>query len=164
MPPSQASLALGVIGLGQAWHYISVEIIRPYLLPVRCYYYLPRYLTSFNTFINDIRHPLSGLMAPMSMALLILCDYLAEISPIIACIIIACALLLHFTVIRAFYFQIIHFKTPNIVPSCLLYPAGRDRSSQRGSVSVASVFSETLAATYWHLFLYASCSAIPLGF
>ncbi len=69
----------GVIGLGQAWAlYLPGvgEIIRPYLAAFGALVLLPvllRYLTSFNTFINDIRHPLSGsLMAPMSMALLIL--------------------------------------------------------------------------------------------
>ena len=118
VPPSQASLALGVIGLGQAWAlYIPSigEVIRPYLASFGALLLLPvllRYLTSFNTFINDIRHPLSGsLMAPMSMALLILCDYLAEISPIIAYPIWLCAPLLHFSMMVLFFgFQIINFK------------------------------------------------------
>jgi len=155
VPPSQASLALGVIGLGQAWAlYLPGvgEIIRPYLAAFGALLLLPvllRYITSFNTFINDIRHPLSGsLMAPMSMALLILCDYLAEISPVIAYPVWFCALLLHFTMMVLFFsFQIINFKMSNIVPSWFLYPVGLISSSLAGSQFGHTVFSETLAAT-----------------
>ena len=87
-------------------------------------------------------------MAPMSMALLILCDYLAEISPIIAYPIWFCALLLHFTMMVLFFsFQIINFKMSNIVPSWFLYPVGLISSSLAGTQFGHTVFSETLAAT-----------------
>ena len=127
-PPSQAALALGVISLGHAWAlYIpSVGlIIRPYLALLGALLLLPvllKYLTSFKTFMEDIRHPLSGsLMAPMSMTLLILSDYLALISPMIAYPIWFTALLLHFTMMLLFFsFQAMNFKISHIVPSWFL--------------------------------------------
>ncbi|GAK82556.1 tellurite resistance protein [Vibrio ponticus] len=91
VPPSQAALALGIIGLGQAWAlYVPAvgEAIRPFMAGLGALLLAPvliKYLSNPKIFVADLRHPLSGsLMAPMSMALLILCDYLAVISPIIA--------------------------------------------------------------------------------
>lgn len=152
VPPSQAALALGFIGLGHAWAlYIPEvgELIRPYLAGIGAILLFPvlvKYLTNYNTFINDIRHPLSGsLMAPMSMALLILCDYLAVISPIIAYPIWFAALLLHFTMMILFFtFQLMNFKMSNIVPSWFLYPVGMISSSLAGTQFGHTVFSETL--------------------
>lgn len=152
VPPSQAALALGFIGLGHAWAlYIPEvgELIRPYLAGIGAILLFPvlvKYLTNYNTFINDIRHPLSGsLMAPMSMALLILCDYLAVISPIIAYPIWFAALLLHFTMMILFFtFQLTNFKMSNIVPSWFLYPVGMISSSLAGTQFGHNVFSETL--------------------
>lgn len=152
VPPSQAALALGFIGLGHAWAlYIPEvgELIRPYLAGIGAILLFPvlvKYLTNYNTFINDIRHPLSGsLMAPMSMALLILCDYLAVISPIIAYPIWFAALLLHFTMMTLFFtFQLMNFKMSNIVPSWFLYPVGMISSSLAGTQFGHTVFSETL--------------------
>lgn len=152
VPPSQAALALGFIGLGHAWAlYIPEvgELIRPYLAGIGAILLFPvlvKYLTNYNTFINDIRHPLSGsLMAPMSMALLILCDYLAIISPIIAYPIWFAALLLHFTMMILFFtFQLTNFKMSNIVPSWFLYPVGMISSSLAGTQFGHTVFSETL--------------------
>ncbi|EEX93848.1 tellurite resistance protein [Vibrio orientalis CIP 102891 = ATCC 33934] len=154
VPPSQAALALGFIGLGHAWAlYIPEvgELIRPYLAGIGAILLFPvlvKYLTSYNTFINDIRHPLSGsLMAPMSMALLILCDYLAVISPIIAYPIWFAALLLHFTMMILFFtFQLMNFKMSNIVPSWFLYPVGMISSSLAGTQFGHTVFSETLVS------------------
>ncbi|PMH37087.1 tellurium resistance protein [Vibrio sp. 10N.286.49.B3] len=153
VPPSQASLALGVIGLGQAWAlYMPVVGIplQPFaaflgallLLPV-----LLKYLTSPRTFINDLKHPLRGsLMAPMSMALLVLCDYLAIILPTITYPIWFVALLLHITMMMLFFiFQLRNFKMSNIVPSWFLYPVGVISSSLAGSHFGHTVFSETLA-------------------
>lgn len=154
VPPSQAALALGVIGLGQAWAlYIPEvgEVIRPYLAALGAVLLFPvlvKYLTSYNTFITDIRHPLSGsLMAPMSMALLILCDYLAVISPLIAYPLWFAALLLHFTMMTLFFtFQLMNFKMSNIVPSWFLYPVGMISSSLAGTQFGHTVFSETLVS------------------
>ncbi len=153
VPPSQAALALGIIGLGQAWalYLPSIgELIRPYLAGLGAILLFPvlaRYATSYRTFIADIRHPLSGsLMAPMSMALLILCDYLAVVSPMIAYPLWFIALMLHFTMMMMFFsFQVMHFKMSNIVPSWFLYPVGLISSSLAGSQFGLTVFSETLA-------------------
>ncbi|WP_414933006.1 TDT family transporter [Vibrio europaeus] len=154
VPPSQASLALGVIGLGHAWAlYVPEvgEVIRPYLASLGAILLFPvlvKYLTSYSTFMNDIRHPLSGsLMAPMSMALLILCDYLAVISPIIAYPLWFAALLLHLTMMLLFFtFQLKNFKMSNIVPSWFLYPVGVISSSLAGTQFGHTVFSETLVS------------------
>ncbi|CAM3086145.1 TDT family transporter [Vibrio ordalii] len=153
-PPSQAALALGVISLGHAWALYIPSIglvIRPYLALFGALLLLPvllKYLTSFKTFMEDIRHPLSGsLMAPMSMALLILSDYLALISPLIAYPIWFAALLLHFTMMLLFFsFQAMNFKINHIVPSWFLYPVGLISSSLAGTQFGHTVFSETLVS------------------
>lgn len=154
VPPSQAALALGMIGLGHAWALYIPDIgvfIRPYLAAGGAILLLPvliKYFSSYSTFINDIRHPLSGsLMAPMSMALLILCDYLAVISPLIAYPLWFAALLLHITMmVLFFFFQITRFKMSNIVPSWFLYPVGLISSSLAGTKFGHTVFSETLVS------------------
>ncbi len=141
-----------MIGLGQAWAlYFPLigEIIRPWLAGAGAILLTPvlaRYLTNYKTFIADIRHPLSGsLMAPMSMALLILCDYLAVISPLIAYPIWALALMLHVTMMVLFFsFQLGNFKMSNIVPSWFLYPVGVISSSLAGTQFGHNLFSETL--------------------
>ncbi|MDF4535068.1 tellurium resistance protein, partial [Vibrio parahaemolyticus] len=151
VPPSQAALALGMIGLGHAWvlYYPAVGmVIRPYLAFSGALLLLPvllKYL-HWRTFINDLRHPVSGsLMAPMSMALLILCDYLAILSPFIAYPIWAAALLLHLTMMTLFfYFQLRQFKLANIVPSWFLYPVGVISSSLAGTQFGHTLFSETM--------------------
>ncbi|HDY7847130.1 TPA: TDT family transporter [Vibrio vulnificus] len=153
VPPSQAALALGMIGLGQAWALYLPEVgvpIRPFLAAFGAILLLPvlaKYATNAKTFLNDIRHPLSGsLMAPMSMALLVLCDYLAVVSPLIAYPLWFMAVLLHFTMMVLFFsFQIMNFKMSNIVPSWFLYPVGLISSSLAGSQFGHNVFSETLA-------------------
>ncbi len=152
VPPSQAALALGTISLGQAWALYVPSIgepIRPFLAGLGAILLCPvllKYLTSYRTFIQDIKHPLSGsLMAPMSMALLVLCDYLAGISPLLAYPIWFAALLLHFTMMVLFFsFQAMKFKVSNIVPSWFLYPVGLISSSLAGSQFGLTVFSETL--------------------
>lgn len=153
VPPSQAALALGVIGLGQAWALYLPVIgvpIRPFLAAFGALLLFPvllKYASNVKMFLNDIRHPLSGsLLAPMSMALLVLCDYLAVVSPIIAYPLWFMAMLLHVTMMVLFFsFQLIHFKMSNIVPSWFLYPVGLISSSLAGSQFGHTVFSETLA-------------------
>jgi tellurite resistance protein TehA-like permease len=153
VPPSQAALALGMIGLGQAWALYIPEVgepIRPFLAAIGAILLAPvliKYATNPRLFLADIRHPLSGsLMAPMSMALLVLCDYLAAVAPIIAYPLWFVAILLHFTMMMLFFgFQIVNFKMSNIVPSWFLYPVGLISSSLAGSQFGHNVFSETLA-------------------
>jgi tellurite resistance protein TehA-like permease len=143
-----------MIGLGHAWAlYIPGigDFVRPVMATCGAILLLPvllKYFTSYTTFINDIRHPLSGsLMAPMSMALLMLSDYLAAVSPALAYPIWFAALLLHFTMMVLFFsFQAINFKMSNIVPSWFLYPVGLISSSLAGSQFGLTVFSETLAS------------------
>ncbi|MCV6038168.1 hypothetical protein OFP00_34345, partial [Escherichia coli] len=66
----------------------------------------------------------------MSMALLILTDYLASVSPLIAYPLWCLAVLLHFTMMVLFFgFQLMNFKMSNIVPSWFLYPVGLISSS-----------------------------------
>ncbi|CAM4106484.1 TDT family transporter [Vibrio neonatus] len=155
VPPSQAALALGVIGLGQAWAlYIPQigEVIRPFLACFGALLLTPvlmKYLTSVSTFKADIKHPLRGsLMAPMSMALLILCDYLAVISPYIAYPLWVMSVLLHVTMMILFFgYQIANFKMSNIVPSWFLYPVGVISSSLAATQFGHTVFSETIVMT-----------------
>ncbi len=153
VPPSQAALALGIIGLGQAWALYLPDIgepMRPFLSLLGALFLAPvllKYATSPRLFIADIRHPLSGsLMAPMSMALLILTDYLATVLPFIAHPLWFLALLLHFSMMILFFgFQLRKFKMANIFPSWFLYPVGLISSSLAGSQLGHHEFSQTLA-------------------
>ncbi len=153
VPPSQAALALGVIGLGQAWALYVPEVgipARPYLSLLGALLLAPvliKYATSPRLFMTDIRNPLSGsLMPPMSMALLILTDYLAGVAPWIAYPLWFLALLLHLSMMVLFFgFQLKKFKISNIVPSWFLYPVGLISSSLAGSKLGHNAFSENLA-------------------
>ncbi|MGR5542846.1 tellurium resistance protein, partial [Vibrio campbellii] len=59
---------------------------------------LIKYVMHRHLYFNDIRHPISGsLRAPISMAMLILCDYLALISPLIAYPLWMVAISIHLT-------------------------------------------------------------------
>lgn len=153
VPPSQAALALGMIGLGQAWALYVPDIgepMRPFLSLLGALLLLPvllKYATNRRLFMADIRHPLSGsLMAPMSMALLVLTDYLANVVPLIAYPLWLLALVLHFSMMVLFFsFQLMNFKMSNIVPSWFLYPVGLISSSLAGSQFGLNLFSENLA-------------------
>ncbi|USD68195.1 TDT family transporter [Vibrio sp. SCSIO 43136] len=155
VPLSQSSLALGIIGLGQAWslyHEGFSTWLRPLCAFIGFCLLLPvilRYFTSYSRFIAEIRHPLSGsLMAPISMAVLILCDYLALVLPTLALPLWVLALSMHFTMLCFFFFfQIRSFKISNIVPSWFLYPVGMISSSLAGSQLGMNEFSETIAMT-----------------
>ncbi|MDA9558329.1 TDT family transporter [Vibrio sp.] len=152
VPPAQAALALAIISLGQAWSlYIPSigEVIRPYLAGLGAVLLLPvilRYLLHPRLFKADIAHPLQGsLMAPMTMGLLILCDYLAVVSKIIAYPLWFGALILHvFLMLSFFLLQIKKFKITNLVPSWFLYPIGIISSSLAGSQFGHTVFSESI--------------------
>ncbi len=154
VPTSQASLALGMIGLGHAWALYIPEIgkqIQPILAAVGAILLLPvliKYLLNRHIFSADIKNPLTGsLMAPMSMALLILCDYLAVIQPIVAYPLWFAALTLHVSMAVLFFFhQIKNFRMSNIVPSWFLYPVGLISSSLAGTQFGHTVYSETIAS------------------
>lgn len=85
-------------------------------------------------------------MAPMSMALLVLCDYLAILLPKIAHPLWFAALTLHITMMVLFFsFQISNFKFTNIFPSWFLYPVGVISSTLAGSTLGHTVFSQNMA-------------------
>jgi tellurite resistance protein TehA-like permease len=154
VPTSQASLALGMIGLGHAWALYVPEFgkkVQPILASIGALLLLPvliKYLLNRHTFSADIKHPLTGsLMAPMSMALLILCDYLAVILPLIAYPLWFAALTLHVCMaVLFFYYQLKNFRMSNIVPSWFLYPVGLISSSLAGTQFGHTVYSETIAS------------------
>ncbi|MEZ8967020.1 TDT family transporter [Vibrio breoganii] len=153
IPPSQAALALGLIGLGQAWALYIPEVgdlMRPYLVAIGALILLPvllKYALNIKLFISDLKHPLSGsLMAPMSMALLVLCDFLAIEIPHIASVLWFASLGLHLTMMVLFFgFQFANFKMANIVPSWFLYPVGVISSTLAGSELGHTVFSQNMA-------------------
>ncbi|GAM71226.1 tellurite resistance protein [Vibrio sp. JCM 19236] len=66
IPPSQAALALGIIGLGQAWSLYIPTVggaIRPYLVVIGALLLIPvllKYFLNPKIFLTDIRHPLNG--------------------------------------------------------------------------------------------------------
>ncbi|MFA0086695.1 TDT family transporter [Vibrio sp. E150_011] len=154
VPTSQASLALGIIGLGHAWALYLPSIgkqIQPILAAIGAFLLIPvllKYLLNKHIFSADIKHSLTGsLMAPMSMALLILCDYLAVILPLVAYPLWFAALTLHITLALLFFFyQLRNFKIANIVPSWFLYPVGLISSSLAGTQFGHTVYSETIAS------------------
>lgn len=154
VPTSQASLALGMIGLGHAWALYVPEFgknVQPILASFGAFLLFPvliKYLLNRHIFSADIKHPLTGsLMAPMSMALLILCDYLAVILPLIAYPLWFAALTLHVCLAVLFFsYQLRNFRMSNIVPSWFLYPVGLISSSLAGTQFGHTVYSETIAS------------------
>ncbi|MCW8348492.1 TDT family transporter [Vibrio sp. ZSDZ65] len=154
VPTSQASLALGIIGLGHAWALYLPNVgkqIQPILASIGALLLLPvllKYLLNKHIFSADIKNSITGsLMAPMSMALLILCDYLALILPLIAYPLWFAALTLHLSLaVLFFFYQLRSFKIANIVPSWFLYPVGLISSSLAGTQFGHTVYSETIAS------------------
>ncbi|MCG7495279.1 TDT family transporter [Vibrio sp. Of7-15] len=153
IPTAQASLALGIIGLGLVWSLYFPEvapIFRPLCAVLGALLLLPvllKYIFSPNLFIQDLRNPLNGsLMAPMSMALLILCDYIATLNHTVAQFIWFIALSLHLTLMVLFFcFQISSFKITNMVPSWFLYPVGAISGTLAGSQLGHVEFAQNMA-------------------
>ncbi|PSW18017.1 tellurium resistance protein [Photobacterium sanctipauli] len=132
IPTAQAALALATTGTGLAWSLFfpseeswirgTCAFIGALLLtPV-----VAKYLLNPKQFITDLRHPLYGsLMAPMSMSLLMLADYLSSINVFAAKLLWYPALSLHFTMLSIFFFfQLRKFRFTNLYPSWFLYPVG----------------------------------------
>lgn len=132
IPTAQAALALGTTGLGLAWslflpeHSHALRSIFAFigaclLLPV-----LLKYLLNPTLFIQDLKHPLYGsLMAPMTMTLLVLADYLSSIHINSARLLWYPALSLHYVMLVCFFFfQLRSFRLIHLYPSWFLYPVG----------------------------------------
>ncbi|MGF1833260.1 TDT family transporter [Photobacterium sanguinicancri] len=132
IPTAQAALALGTTGLGLAWSlfipeyshalrsvfaFIGACLLCPVLL---------KYLLNPSLFLQDLKHPLYGsLMAPMTMTLLVLADYLSSIHIYSARLLWYPALSLHFVMLVCFfYFQLRNFRLIHMYPSWFLYPVG----------------------------------------
>ncbi|MGF1688197.1 TDT family transporter [Photobacterium japonica] len=132
IPTAQAALALATTGTGLAWSLFFPEaagwvrglcavIGAGLLAPV-----LLKYVLNPQRFIQDLRHPLHGsLMAPMSMALLVIADYLSVIHVPMAKLLWYPALLLHLSMMCFFFYhQLKHFRLTHLYPSWFLYPVG----------------------------------------
>ncbi|MFD2178953.1 TDT family transporter [Veronia pacifica] len=141
IPTAQASLAMAVVGLGIAWslhvpdHSSGLRLVTTLcgfvlVLPV-CL----KYIFDPNRFISDLKHPFYGsLMAPMSMALMLIADYLAQIHVTSATFLLYGAFVLHvFMMLFFFSWQLIHFDMRQLYPSWFLYPVGMISSTLAGT-------------------------------
>ncbi len=132
VPTAQASLALAVVGLGLAWslYFPSVGTwLRPLSAIAGTFLVGAVWLKYFfepKRFITELSDPLYGsLMAPMTMTLFVLADYLAGYSTEIASLLWYPTLILHIGMgITFFTLQAVKFRFKNIYPSWFLYPVG----------------------------------------
>lgn len=131
---------MAFFGLGAAWslyHPITGHISRPLLAAIGILLIAPVWLKYFfepKRFFQDLRDPLYGsLMAPMTMSLLLMADFLAEISTNIATIVWYPAMAMHVFMMGYFFFhQFKAFDKNNIYPSWFLYPVGLISSTLAG--------------------------------
>lgn len=174
VPTAQAALALATTGTGIAWSLFlpgSGEMIRclcaiigaSLLIPV-----LLKYLFNPRRFLQDLRHPLYGsLMAPVTMTMLVLADYLASVHVESARLVWYPALLLHFAMLIYFFFcQLQKFRLTNLYPSWFLYPVGAISGTlagpQLGHTGFAIAMTNTCVAIYFIMLpvvLYRLCFA-----
>lgn len=132
VPTAQAALALATTGTGLAWALFfpaQASWIRGIFALAGAGLLLPvilKYLLNRDRFIQDLRHPLYGsLMAPISMSLMVLADYLATIHIECARLLWYPALTLHFSMMVFFFFnQLRKFRLTHLYPSWFLYPVG----------------------------------------
>ncbi|CAH0532381.1 hypothetical protein VST7929_00210 [Vibrio stylophorae] len=132
VPTAQASLALAVMGSSLAWslYWPSMTgVIRPICLGFAVLLLLPvlvKYCCYPHLFLQDLRHPLyGGLMAPISMCLLIIADYLTLLNLTLARAVWFPAIALHLGMMLYFYqHQIRNFRLIHLLPSWFLYPVG----------------------------------------
>ncbi|KXF83465.1 TDT family transporter [Enterovibrio coralii] len=140
IPTAQASLAMAFFGLGTAWalyHPITGTYSRPLLSTIGILLIAPvwlKYLFEPKRFCQDLRDPLYGsLMAPMTMSLLLMADFLAEIHVEAAAIVWYPAMTMHIFMAAYFFFhQAKTFEKCNIYPSWFLYPVGLISSTLAG--------------------------------
>ncbi|MDO6707239.1 TDT family transporter [Photobacterium sp. 1_MG-2023] len=159
VPTAQAALALAITGTGLAWSLFYPEVgghIRAICAWVGACLLIPvimKYLFNPSLFLCDLRHPLYGsLMAPISMTMLVLADYLAGIHQASAKLIWYPALGLHFTMMVLFFkFQLNQFRLIHLYPSWFLYPVGAISGTLAGSQLGYAEFS---------IFMTNACVAI----
>ncbi|WEM44961.1 TDT family transporter (plasmid) [Photobacterium sp. DA100] len=174
IPTAQAALALASMGTGLAWSLYFPDHANWYrgigaligailLLPV-----VLKYLLNPKRFIQDLRHPLYGsLMAPMSMTMLVLSDYLSSIHVEVARVLWYPALALHMFMMGFFFFcQIKNFRLTNMYPSWFLYPVGAISGTlagpQLGHHDFALAMTDACIAIYFLMLpvvLYRLCFA-----
>ncbi|OLQ73175.1 tellurium resistance protein [Photobacterium proteolyticum] len=174
VPTAQAALALATTGTGLAWSLFlpgSGEVIRGFCAFIGACLLMPvllKYLLSPQRFIQDLRHPLYGsLMAPMTMTMLVLADYLSSIHIESARLLWYPALMLHFAMLSYFFsFQIRRFRLTNLYPSWFLYPVGAISGTlagpQLGHTEFAITMTNTCVGIYFvmlPLVLYRLCFA-----
>ncbi|RXJ72247.1 tellurium resistance protein [Veronia nyctiphanis] len=132
---------MAVIGLGIVWslhlpsfagqlQLVSTVIGALLVLPV-----CGKYLLEPNRFLTDIKHPFYGsLMAPMSMSLMLIADYLTQVHVESAAVLLYSAFALHlFMMVMFFSWQLTHFDMKQLYPSWFLYPVGIISSTLAGS-------------------------------
>ncbi|MDD1792133.1 TDT family transporter [Enterovibrio makurazakiensis] len=140
IPTAQASLAMAYFGLGVAWslyHPFTGDISRPLLSTVGILLIggvWLKYVFEPKRFFQDLRDPLYGsLMAPMTMSLLLMADFLSEVSVRAAIFIWYPAVVMHIFMMCYFFFhQFKSFDKSHIYPSWFLYPVGLISSTLAG--------------------------------
>ncbi|MGF1725684.1 TDT family transporter [Photobacterium nomapromontoriensis] len=174
IPTAQSALALATTGTGLAWSLFIPEAtgwIRGMCAVIGAGLLAPvilKYLVHRQQFIQDLRHPLYGsLMAPMSMTMLVLADYLSSIHVQSAKLLWYPALMLHLSMMLFFFFcQLKHFRLINLYPSWFLYPVGAISGTlagpQLGHHAFALAMTEICIGIYFIMLpvvLYRLCFA-----
>ncbi|USH04237.1 TDT family transporter [Grimontia kaedaensis] len=140
IPTAQSSLAMAFFGLGVAWslyHPITGHLTRPILSTIGILLIGPvwlKYIFEPKRFFQDLRDPLYGsLMAPMTMSLLLMADFLAEVNVSVAAVVWYPAMAMHIFMMCYFlFYQLKNFEKCNIYPSWFLYPVGLISSTLAG--------------------------------
>ncbi|MEJ2763524.1 TDT family transporter [Photobacterium sp. MCCC 1A19761] len=174
VPTAQAALALSTTGIGLAWALFmpgSGDVIRGVCAVLGAALLMPvilKYLLFPRNFLLDLRHPLYGsLMAPMTMTMLVLADYLSSIHLHVARVLWYPAMALHFFMLVYFFFhQIKNFRLINLYPSWFLYPVGAISGTlagpQLGHTEFALLMTHVCVAIYFMMLpvvLYRLCFA-----
>ncbi|WP_087019076.1 TDT family transporter [Thaumasiovibrio subtropicus] len=153
VPTAQAALALGTMGVGLAWSLFVPQyasFLRPFFTTLGACFLFPvllKYIITPSLIWRDLQHPLYGsLMAPITMSLLVLSDYLSGYYGTQARFLWYPAMTLHFSFMAVFFFhQFRHFKLTNIVPSWFLYPVGAISGTLAGPQLGYTEFALTMA-------------------
>ncbi len=153
VPTAQAALALGTMGIGLAWSLFVpqyADFLRPFFTTLGACFLCPvllKYAITPSLLWRDLKHPLYGsLMAPITMSLLVLSDYLSGVYGAQAKMLWYPAMTMHYSFMVIFFFhQFRHFKLTNIVPSWFLYPVGAISGTLAGPQLGYTEFALTMA-------------------